>query len=623
MLGVLHERLLRDAPGARYRREVAPAVGFAETRRTVDTQVGFEQVTLLEVVVQTAEVGLDGPFVAVAAVVHVLDLAHVDLIVVGVVEDLAVGRKVLVVVGVAFGAEDEFQVMAAEILLEGHQEVVVAVEGARSRFGERGVGSGGERGRTLHVLIGRDGLLPVVFVGGRVARCQHSLQREPFDRFVGQRDRPRQTQCIVLVLAAFEHQRYGVVALQAQAVVESRRELVGDVGRTGVHVVEDRSLVGRRAAVAVREREIEFHRQLVVELDVGVVAERVALEIGSLDDTVLIDIAQRGEHPHAFAADAERNGVAVREARAGEDGILPVGIGIEVGILAHVLAVKRHRLVVVGRGVAVLQVHGVGQLAVFECVDRFGQVGRRLPADGSLVGDGEAFGRAAFGRHQNDAVGRARTVDRRRRCVFEDGDGFDEYGIDAVQTALDPVDEHQRGGRAAAERIDTADADGTTVGTRGARRRGDGHARSHTLQGDRCRNDRTLFEGRGIDRRYRTRDVDFFLGAVTDDDDIVDLFAVALKSDLVKGFRGDLYGRFPIPDVGNRQLLALGGVYGKFTFGVGRSSPPLGPGVLHDDYGRSDQRRPFRIGDDSVHGGLLGECDYTECRETDCQQQSR
>ena len=256
--------------------------------------------------------------------------------------------------------------------------------------------------------------------------------------------------------------------------------------------------------------------------------------------------------------------------------ILPVGIGIEVGILAHVLAVKRHRLVVVGRGVAVLQVHGVGQLAVFECVDRFGQVGRRLPADGSLVGDGEAFGRAAFGRHQNDAVGRARTVDRRRRCVFEDGDGFDEYGIDAVQTALDPVDEHQRGGRAAAERIDTADADGTTVGTRGARRRGDGHARSHTLQGDRCRNNRTLFEGRGIDRRYRTRDVDFFLGAVTDDDDIVDLFAVALKSDLVKGFRGDLYGRFPIPDVGNRQLLALGGVYGKFTFGVGRSPPPSG-----------------------------------------------
>ena len=96
-----------------------------------------------------------------------------------------------------------------------------------------------------------------------------------------------------------------------------------------------------------------------------------------------------------------------------------------------------------------------------------------------------------------------------------------------------------------------------------------------------------------------------------------------MKSDLVKGFRGDLYGRFPIPDVGNRQLLALGGVYGKFTFGVGRSPPPLGPGVLHDDYGRSDQRRPFRIGDDSVHGGLLGECDYTECRETDCQQQSR
>ena len=41
---------------------------------------------------------------------------------------------------------------------------------------------------------------------------------------------------------------------------------------------------------------------------------------------------------------------------------------------------------------------------------------------------------------------------------------------------------------------------------------------------------------------------------------------------------------------------------------------------LFEDFLGSDF---FRIGDDSVHGGLLGECDYTECRETDCQQQSR
>ena len=86
--------------------------------------------------------------------------------------------------------------------------------------------------------------------------------------------------------------------------------------------------------------------------------------------------------------------------------------------------------------------------------------------------------------------------------------------------------------------------------------------------------DRAIFQLFRRDLCYCAGQIRFFLGAVTDDDDIVDLFAVALKSDLVKGFRGDLYGRFPIPDVGNRQLLALGGVYGKFTFGVGRSSPP-------------------------------------------------
>ena len=335
---ILHERLLGDTPCTRYRGEVAPAVRFVEARRSVDTQVGLQQVALLVVVVQTAEVGLYGPLVTAAGVVHVVDFAYVDLIVV-VIEDLTVGHQVFIVVRVALGAENQFQVVAAEVVLERCQKVVVAVESARTRFGEGGIGRGGQRGGAFVVLIGCNGLLPVVAVGGRIARRQHTLQGEPFCRLVGQRDGSRKPYGVGVVAAAVKHQGYGVHALHSQTVVKTGRKLVGNVGRTGVHVVEDRALIGRGLAVVVRERKVEFHRQFVVELDVGVVAERVTLEVRIFDDAFLIHVSQRGEHAYALAAHAERNIVAVGEARTGQHGVLPVRIGIKIRVLAPVFAV--------------------------------------------------------------------------------------------------------------------------------------------------------------------------------------------------------------------------------------------------------------------------------------------
>ena len=58
---ILQELLLRDTPGSRERGEVAPAMTGSEFRRTVGTEVGREQIGVLEVVAQTSEVGKDGP----------------------------------------------------------------------------------------------------------------------------------------------------------------------------------------------------------------------------------------------------------------------------------------------------------------------------------------------------------------------------------------------------------------------------------------------------------------------------------------------------------------------------------------------------------------------------------
>ena len=110
-----------------------------------------------------------------------------------------------------------------------------------------------------------------------------------------------------------------------------------------------------------------------------------------------------------------------------------------------------------------------------------------------------------------------------------------------------------------------ADADRSAVGAGGAGGGRYGDAGRHALQCDRRGDDGPFVECRGVDGRYGSRDVDFFLRSVADDYHFVDLFIVALEGDFVVGFGCDLDGCVLIADIGNRELLAFCGVQREFT----------------------------------------------------------
>ena len=407
---ILHERLLGQTPRSGERGEDTPAIPLGETRRAVETDVRLEKVTLLEVVVQTAEEGLQRPLRMTAAVVLRLVVGTgADHLVIGIGEVLAVRRKGLVVVGLARSAQQQFEIVVLrEGMLQGGRELVVAVERAVGRLVEvveRDVGAVRHRaegvGVEFHLLD--EGMV----VGRHVARGDHAFERQPLDGLEGERHGSVQADRVVLHVAslAFER-RQDVGAAARQTGPVARRPARQDQRVARVHVVEQRILLRDAAAVAVDERNVEAHRELVREVDVHVVAHVVPLVVGALDDALLVEVAERGHDAHAFGAGRQREIVVVGESRSGENLVLPVGERIVVGIDTVVLAVAGDVVVGIDRLLAVVERRFAAEDHVLLGADRFGRVGGRLPADVTAVGDRRLPLLAALGRHEDDAVGR-------------------------------------------------------------------------------------------------------------------------------------------------------------------------------------------------------------------------
>ena len=214
--------------------------------------------------------------------------------------------------------------------------------------------------------------------------------------------------------------------------------------------------------------------------------------------------------------------MVVGESRSGENLVLPVGERIVVGIDTVVLAVAGDVVVGIDRLLAVVERRFATEDHVLLGADRFGRVGGRLPADVTAVGDRRLPLLAALGRHEDDAVGRTRTVDGRRGGVLQHRNLVDLRGVDGIEAALHPVDEHQRRGARTAEGSDTAHADHAAVAARSSALRGNGHAGGDALESGRRGYDGTVGEVFGRDRRDGTGQIDLFLRVVADDHDFVD-----------------------------------------------------------------------------------------------------
>ena len=125
-----------------------------------------------------------------------------------------------------------------------------------------------------------------------------------------------------------------------------------------------------------------------------------------------------------------------------------------------------------------------------------------------------------LGRNDNDAVSTAHTVDGGGRCILEDRETLDIFGVDVVEAALDTIDQHQRTGMLVREGGDTADPDVGLVmaGFAGALHRD--HAREASCD-DGGQTGRRHLDLVLLDGSLRTDDRNLSLGTITHDDDFV------------------------------------------------------------------------------------------------------
>ena len=327
----------------------------------------------------------------------------------------------------------------------------------------------------------------------------------------------------------------------------------------------------------------------VVELDVGgqplghLLVEgglgRHLVEAAVVEDTVL-EVVREGDAVARILRTARKRHVVVLRPSGTKHLVLPVDTrDLEVvlgGLIAVRLAVGVLALTPVGVESRLLL--ELGELVVVQQVERLGN----LPVAGrTAVRDRRLADLARLGRDEHYAVGRTRTVDGRRRSVFQHVDLLDVAARQVVDIVhLESVDDIERSG-IAVDRADTADLDlesraRRTVG------RGDLHTRDLAAESAEHRSRLITFDVLGRNRSDGTRQVGTLRGAVAHDDDLIHDVGVGLEFDLEIGLRThfDLLGL--VAQIGDDERGVLLDRKGELAVDVGGS--PL-RGAADDDIG--------------------------------------
>ena len=298
----------------------------------------------------------------------------------------------------------------------------------------------------------------------------------------------------------------------------------------------------------------------------------VALEIGVLDDAVLVEVAQRGHHPDTLAAGAHAEGVVVGEPVAGHQLVLPVDDGVGVRVEVVVPAVVGDVFVRVERDGAVVLRGPARKVHVLLGVDHVRIDHGALPAHVAAVGDGEFAFVRTLGGDEDDSVGRTASVDGRRGGVLEHRDLVDLRGVHGVEVALHAVDKHERGAVRASERTDAADLDVSGIGAGSTARRGDRHSRSDALEGGRKLRDRSAGKLFGGDGRDRTGQVDLLLRVVSHHDYVFEEILVRFEGDAECGLLADFYEFLLESEEGDHKGLPFGDGERELTLVVGNGA---------------------------------------------------
>ena len=317
----------------------------------------------------------------------------------------------------------------------------------------------------------------------------------------------------------------GVVALlrDGQRAVGVLRHDADRGGGEGARI-DGIAVAGRGVGVGelVRQAQTEGGGLGDVDVHVGAEAELVEAHAGvvavvvGVEDTLLIVVVAAHVVTDVLrtAADAE-----VGAARGGallEDGVDPVHGGVEV----RVGAAEVEALLVVGDGRHAAEV-GVEAVVVVHPLLRAGelrQAGRPDETGLGLEGDLRLGLGTALGGDEDDTIGTTHTVEGRRGCILEDGEGGDVLGVDKVHVAFHAVDEHQRLA-VGAEGVHTADPEvGACARLTGLLHDDDTGQFTGQGGGELADGHLELFH---VDRGDGTDDGGFALGTVGDHDDLL------------------------------------------------------------------------------------------------------
>ncbi len=346
---------------------------------------------------------------------------------------------------------------------------------------------------------------------------------------------------------------------------EAREGVTGSVREGILHAAAARIVVGGtvegrvvRQAGELVQPGVDLRTQVVAVEHVGVHLDDTALTVVSAGQVVLYIFVATGDGDVVLL---DRMAVVVQL-------VVPVRIGIvdplvaavadllhdpgAFGILRHVVHAGQHLGHVVG-GVVGVVLAGVGRPELVHGIDgpvaaglEVGGDRRLFPAHAAAVTDrglATLFG-TGLGRHENDAVRSAGTVDGGGRGILDHGNALHIGGIHAGEVTFGTVDEDQRVGRV--DGGDTADVQ-ASGGARVTGRGGDVQARDRTLEHVRQVVRGTVLEFLGIHRRDGAGEVHLLLDAVAHDHGFLQHHVVLLEGD------GD-------PSLTGRDADGLGGV---------------------------------------------------------------
>ena len=252
----------------------------------------------------------------------------------------------------------------------------------------------------------------------------------------------------------------------------------------------------------------------------------------------------------------------------------------------------------------------VPQLHVLQPRYALGQGRGPLLRHKSVVGHLNAVATAATGFHDDDAVGRPRSVNSRRCGIFQDADALDVVGVDVVERfervgSLRHVVDNEQGRGVGTNGPNAPDADVGSVGTRPARLLRHRNARCQALKEVRRCGNLPREQFFAADGRHRAGQVGPLLGAVAYHHDLIEVVGPSFQANvdgraatngLFQSGIADKAEHQRLSDVG-RDRVAAGGV---------------GDGAARGAFNGYRYARQSLIaglvGDGARHGSLLGKC---------------